>query len=183
MSQVALVGACLHLLACREGPGNATGMSELDQTTDSNHEVKDLSRQFGNPSEITFEVRCPATVEITAETRFQFVTDGSIGSLMPSAERRQENYIEFTVSDLAFRGERRRAFIVAANGKSSQVFPLSVPTTPQARDWTIWRRPAYTETSDAAWTFMHDLKDHSRSTNVPANCFELRYRVAEAERQ
>jgi hypothetical protein len=58
---------------------------------------------------------------------------------------------------------------------------LPLPEQPKPTGWTAWKKPDYLEKSDAMWTFMHDLKEHDRSTNIPADCFELRYKIERRE--
>ena len=90
------------------------------------------------------------------------------------------DFVVFADSCLIFDGHKRRAMVVTITGQPSQVFRLTIPGTPTPADWTKWQRPDYLEKSDAMWTFMHDLKKHDRSTNVPSDSFELRFDVADA---
>jgi len=131
--------------------------------------------------ELLYELRVPKTVKIDQSTRFYLATDvGCSKSALLGAKRREEgDLVIFSESELVFDSERRRAVIVNTDGQPWQVFRLKIPHRPKPADWTAWQRPDYVEKTDAAWTFMHDLKEHDRSTNVPPDSFELRFKITE----
>ena len=132
--------------------------------------------------ELFYELRVRKSLKLDGLTKFDMVTDHSAsGTRLRGTKQREEGeFIVYSHSCLVEAGERRRAMIVAPDsGSPSQVFRLTVPRRPKPTDWTKWQRPDYIEKSDAFLTFMHDLKKHDRSTNLPPDCLELRYRVAE----
>ena len=128
-----------------------------------------------------YELRVPKTARVEPLTSFDVVTDSdSSGTRLRLTKRREEGaFIVFADSCLLFAGDKRRAMVVKTDGEPSQVFRLPLALKPELADWTKWQRPDYTEKTDASWTFMHDLKKHDRSTNVPPDCFELRFKVTE----
>ncbi len=128
-----------------------------------------------------YELRAPKTLKFDPLTSFELVTEeDASGTRLRLTKRREEgDFVVFADSCLIFEGHTRRAMIVTVAGQPSQVFRLTIPSTPKPADWTKWQRPDYTEKSDAMWTFMHDLKKHDRSTNVPPNAFELRFKITE----
>jgi hypothetical protein len=44
-------------------------------------------------------------------------------------------------------------------------------------DFSAWQRPNYIGGKDTDWDIMYNQKVHIISTNIPADCFELRYKV------
>jgi hypothetical protein len=142
-----------------------------------------LHAAAGDPHMLFYELRGPKSLKLDGLTKFDMVTDHSASGtrLRLTKQREEGEFIVYSVSCLLEPGERRRAIIVSPDSgvDPSQVFRLTIPRTPKKADWTKWQRPDYVEKSDAFWTFMHDLKKHDRSTNLPPTCLELRYRVAE----
>jgi len=135
----------------------------------------------GDTYEFFYELRVPKTVKIDASTRFYLATDSGCSKFgaLGRKPREEGEFVIFAESGLLFDHDRRRAVIVGTDGQPSQVFRLKMPRRPKPADWTGWQRPDYVEKTDAAWTFMHNLKEHDRSTNVPPNSFELRFKLAE----
>ncbi|HMJ89070.1 MAG TPA: hypothetical protein VK530_04605 [Candidatus Acidoferrum sp.] len=133
--------------------------------------------------EFFYEVRVAKSLTLDASTAIELVTDqGSSGTRLKFMKQREEDgFNVYAQSTLLHRGQRRRALVVDLdNGtKPSQVFVLTIPRTPTPSDWSKWRSPDYIEKSDASWSFMHDLKKHDRSTNVPPDSLEIRYRITE----
>jgi hypothetical protein len=65
-----------------------------------------------------------------------------------------------------------------SQGCTAQVFRLSIPQSPEPTGWSQWQRPNYLELGAAGWTFfVPDSKAKNRSTNIPSDCFQLRYRI------
>ncbi|HVM63042.1 MAG TPA: hypothetical protein VMV72_19440 [Verrucomicrobiae bacterium] len=73
--------------------------------------------------------------------------------------------------------DARRALIVGEGPGPSQVFYLPLPRNPKARDWSQWRRPDCLAAGDVGWSVIHNQRANGVSTNVPPDCFELRYKV------
>jgi hypothetical protein len=71
--------------------------------------------------------------------------------------------------------DNRRALIIGTS--PAQVFLLSFPSNPKAGDWSQWRRPDFLATGDVGWAFIYNQNPHGVSTNIPANAFELRYKI------
>ena|SRR5688572_10433921 len=132
---------------------------------------------------LSYEIRAPKSVNLDGSTAFDLVTEhGMSGTrLRLTRHRVEDGFHIYAESCLIDGSERRRAIVVRPESEQEprQVFVLTIPRTPKPADWTKWQRPDYLEKSDATWSFMHDLKKHDRSTNIPPNCLEVRYKVTE----
>jgi hypothetical protein len=73
--------------------------------------------------------------------------------------------------------DSRRAIIICDYRTPEQFFPLSVPRNPKVQDWSQWQRPDFLAKGDAGWAFMYNQKMQGIITNVPSDCFELRYKI------
>jgi hypothetical protein len=73
--------------------------------------------------------------------------------------------------------ESRRALIIDDYSTPAQVFRLSLPRNPKARDWSQWQRPDFLAKGDVGWAFIYNQKIQGVMTNVPSDCFELRYKI------
>jgi hypothetical protein len=135
----------------------------------------------GDTFKLFYELRAPKTLKFDPLTSFDVITEeDASGTRLRLTKRSEEGgFVVFADSCLIFDGHKRRAMVVKIDGQPSQVFRLTIPGTPKPADWTKWQRPDYLEKTDAMWTFMHDLKKHDRSTNVPPDSFELRFRITE----
>src|ERR1035441_10376065 len=128
------------------------------------------------------EVRYSKSAPFDTNTDLEFVTDTtSEGGLLHQAKENDDD--DFRIFQNSFNllaRERRRSIIIYTHSlpknQPDQVFLLSMPRKPKAMDWTIWRHPDYVATN-ADWNFIRGYKSANRSTNIPANSFELRYRV------
>jgi hypothetical protein len=131
-----------------------------------------------------YELRAPKSLKFEGLTRFDVVSENSSESFQLWSItnefycRVDGDFVVFTNSAIISSGEKRRGLVVTTDGKPMQVFRLTIPRNPKPIDWTKWQRPDYTETTDAVWTFMHDLKGNDRSTNIPPDSFELRFKIA-----
>ena len=48
--------------------------------------------------------------------------------------------------------------------------------------WSQWQKPDYIENSKyVSSNFMDDVKSPDRSTNIPPDCFEVRYKIENAK--
>jgi hypothetical protein len=73
--------------------------------------------------------------------------------------------------------DSRRALSIDDFANPAQVFLLSLPRNPKARDWSQWQRPDFLATGDFGWAFIYNRKIQVVTTNPPPDCFELRYKV------
>ncbi len=134
--------------------------------------------------EIFYEMRAPKTAKLDGDAHFELVTDqGSSGIPLHLADKREEgDSVVYYATSILAPSERRRAVMFRPIRSPAQVFVLAIPSPPKAVDWTDWQCPVYVEQSiDASWSFMHDLKQHQRSTNLPPDCLEVRYRITNYE--
>ena len=132
---------------------------------------------------LSYEIRAPKSVTLDGLTAFDLVTDqGSSGTRLRLTKHREEDgFNVYSDSCLVDSSEDRRAIVVTFENEKEpkQVFVLKIPRIPKPTDWTKWQRPDYLEKSNAGWTFMHNLTKHDRSTNIPANALEVRYKITE----
>lgn len=129
--------------------------------------------------QLLYEVRGPKSQKFDPLTKFDVVTDRSAsGTRLQFAKRSEEGgYVVFAKSTLVFSGEKRRALVIGTESGSTVIFLLKVPSDPKIGDWSEWQKPDYLGDEDAVWAFMHDQKKAVRSKAIPADCFEIRYRV------
>ena len=64
--------------------------------------------------------------------------------------------------------ESRRALIIADYTTPAQVFRLSLPRNPKARDWSQWQRPDFLAKGDVGWAFIYNQTIKGVTTNVPS---------------
>jgi hypothetical protein len=128
------------------------------------------------------EVRYSKLVPFDTNTDLEFVTDATSegGLLRRTKENGDDNFRVFQKSFNLLPRERRRSIIIHTHSlpknQPDQVFLLSMARKPKAIDWTNWRHPDYVETN-ADWNFIRGYKSTDRSTNIPPNSFELRYKI------
>jgi len=141
-----------------------------------------LTAFAGEKRVLHIEIRSAKTVGYDADTYVAFATDETIElDTLSTAERREDNqYIVFRKTYGLLSADRRHATIVYVNRKPNnqpeEVFLLSIPHKPKPIDWTDWQHPDYVETN-AVSNFRFSYTPPDRSTNVPPNSFELRYKI------
>jgi hypothetical protein len=129
------------------------------------------------------EIRCPKGIEIGSTNDvysgfFVFATDFKISGTPFNLSKQREDG-EFKVFEHSYNllsRDHRRAIIVIPWNHEDQVFQLPVPRKLKPIDWTNWQRANYVETN-AISNFRFDYKPADRSTNIPPNSFELRYKI------
>lgn len=82
-----------------------------------------------------------------------------------------DDFLLFTEPD------NRRAIIINDFSTRQQVFRLSLPHKPKVQDWSQWVRPDFLATGDVGWAFIYSRKIQGVTTNIPSDCFELRYKI------
>jgi hypothetical protein len=128
------------------------------------------------------ELRIPTRVQTNAQMSIELTTEThSDGTRLRFAKERSDG--EFRVFQHSFLlfSDRRRALVV--DDEPSQVFVLSIARNPKPADWTEWRYPDYLAKGGAGWDFMHDQNKHARSTNLPPDCFQFRYKIEKMKNQ
>ena len=127
-----------------------------------------------------FELRVPkgATNDPSMSVELATEEGSSATDLVDTKQREEEGFRVFQHSFLLFEN-KRRALIVGP--QPCQVFQLSIPEHPKPKDWTEWRRPDYLAKGDAGWDFIYNQNKQSRSTNLPANCFQVRYKIEQTK--
>jgi hypothetical protein len=133
-------------------------------------------------SVLRVEIRFQKTAVYDTNTYLAFGTDNKIEfDPLSSAEQREDG--EFKVLQKRYNllpKDHRYAVITYINRKPrnwpDQVFLLSLPLKQKPMDWTNWQHPNYVETN-AVSNFRFNYTPPDRSTNVPPNSFELRYKV------
>jgi hypothetical protein len=128
------------------------------------------------------EVRFPKSAQFDTNANLEFVTDTTAEDdlLIRKKQQDDDSFRIFQQSFNLLARERRRAIVIYTHtlpkNQPEQVFLLSISRKPKPIDWTNWRRADYIETN-AGWNFIREYKSADRSTNVPPNSFELRYRI------
>jgi len=73
--------------------------------------------------------------------------------------------------------DNRRALIIDDFSTPQQVFRLTLPREPKMQEWSLWQHPDFLARGDVGWAFIYNQKIQGVITNIPADSFELRYRV------
>ncbi|MDB6026439.1 MAG: hypothetical protein JWM68_2662 [Verrucomicrobiales bacterium] len=176
-----------YVVAYVENRGKLTPEQEQLKYAATGHPIKALAETGSQSREnqnLRVELRLPKAVPFDEGRAVEFVTsEGVVSSPIKSLKRREEqSFVILSASFLSF-GESRHAVMVRTSPSApTQVFQLP-KTSLKPSDWTAWGKPNYVETSDAAWTFMTDYKNAERSTTLPSNCFEMRYKVEPAKKK
>ena len=142
------------------------------------------SALYADEKDILFEIRAPKTVEFSHATFFFVGERTSQTGPLNAAALRQEgttNIFEKTVILSTLYKEHRYAVMIMPKGGRkgvSQIFRLPLHQNAQPSEWSQWQRPNYVENSnDAMSNFMDNQESPDRSTNIPSDCFEVRYKV------
>ena len=128
------------------------------------------------------EVRCQATNEIISSTDkysvLDFATESTIdgGPLSLTKQRRDGEFKVFQQSYDLLSKDRRRAIIVSPWNQVDQLFLLPISPKPKPTGWTTWQRPNCVE-KNADGNFNDGYTPPDRSTNIPSNSFEMRYKI------
>ena len=131
---------------------------------------------------LNIEIRSSKPQEYDSNTCLAFATDSTIKftSLNRIQKHKNGEIKLFQDSYELVAGNSRRAIIIYINCKTNkqpdQVFSLIMPRKPKPMDWTGWQNPNFVETN-AVSNFRFDYAPINRSTNFPANSFELRYKI------
>jgi hypothetical protein len=176
-----------YVLAFVENRGKLNEKEQSLKYSSAGHPLKAMAelKESSEPRQshhLTFELRAPKKLEFDPDTKIELVTDESASStpLNRIKKRMETEYIVLNDSWLISPASRYALMVKPKSGRAS-VFKLPLPEQPKPTEWTAWKKPDYLEKSDAMWTFMHDLKEHDRSTSIPADCFELRYKIERRE--
>jgi hypothetical protein len=127
------------------------------------------------------EIRCPKAIEIKSNTGvysgLNFRTDHTTeGTPLSLTKQREDGDFRVFQQSYKLKSERARAVIVTPWNQIDQVFVLSLPLKLKQSDWTNWQHADYVETN-AVSNFRFAYIPPDRSTNIPPNSFEMRYRV------
>jgi len=129
-----------------------------------------------------FELRAPIALNVETNTRLSLASySGEDGTplwdckLTTNETFRVYYHDGFVLSKEPVKG---RTFIIAAwPAGTNQVFRLPIPRSPKPQDWSQWQRPDFLATGDVGWSIIYDQKINNLSTNIPPDCFELRYKI------
>lgn len=144
---------------------------------------------FAADMKILVEVRAPKTVEFSHAT-VEFVGEHTAqSSPFVQIKRTEEGttnvFHESFVIYTSLYKERRFAVIIhldASPKSMAQVFPLPTGKPKATIEWSKWQKPSYIENSkDASSNVMDDVKSPDRSTNIPPDCFEVRYKIEDSK--
>jgi hypothetical protein len=176
-----------YVVAYVEKRGNLTDREKALKFSREGHAIKEMANLKSDGVELkcyefTYELRVPTNVFVEPLTKISVVTEQHMSGTNArlTKQRREGIHLVLQGSTLLY-AEKRRAVVVQPEKQSAQVFTLVLPTELTPADWSNWRKPDYVELSDAHWTFMHDIKDAKRSTNVPPGSFEMRYKIEKSQ--
>jgi hypothetical protein len=135
---------------------------------------------------LVFQLRIPKTAGFSPDTRVEFVTQKGADAtdLRYVKAEKVGDALVFQREWLVFAQSRpRRAILVGPPPKkgekltTTQVFSLAIPAVPAPCDWSKWQKPDSFEQGPASWNFMYNQKPLNRTTKIPPDAFELRYKV------
>ena len=128
---------------------------------------------------LNYEVRVPGSIETPLIAWFEVVTPQSIASKpAQSVSNHLDGQCMVYSSDDLIYVEGKRFLVVKRSIAPSQVFELQIPRHPYPMSWTQWQKPDYLDSSkDPSWNVYYGVPDDNYSTNIPANCFQIRYSV------
>jgi len=136
---------------------------------------------------IRFELRVPIAVDCT-HAGVELVGEHTSQSCpllqtKQTVDGKTNIFQHFFTIDNSYRG-RGIALMVwpdASPCSTSEVFVLPITYNQKAMDWSKWHRPDFTENfKNARNNFMEGVTSPDRSTNVPPNTFELRYKIEDS---
>ena len=147
------------------------------------------STMFAADKQILVEIRAPKAVEIGDASIDFFGEHTSAGLPLKQIKQPADgttNFFQHPFMIYTSYKERRFGIIVwsdASSNRVAQVFPLPIGQNPKpTTEWSRWQRPDYIEKSKLAEdTYIYDVKSADRSTNIPPNCFEIRYKIENAK--
>lgn len=131
------------------------------------------------PMKVEVQVRSPASVSVDPATQLAFRRERTIdGILISATDSSLTNDFHVFRHSFEWRpDDQPKALVVyLSRASTNQVFFLSIPLNAQAWDWTNWRYPDYLETN-AVSNLRFNYVPPDRTTNVPPNSFQLRYRI------
>ena len=137
---------------------------------------------------LTFELRISQTSNLSVtNTRVSLVAgDGEDSTFLWACKQTNDaDHLVFQRHFLIFQDDSpKRGLIIQALPEPAQVFRLAFERKLKPTDWTPWQGPSYLEKGDAGATFfLPDNRAKNRSTHVPPNCFELRYKISNRNKQ
>ena len=140
------------------------------------------------PYEFIYELRVQKSLNVDRMTNIDLVTDTCAHATRIFGAMRHEegDYAIFSgrfFSSLIYNSDKRRALIVTPYNHTqsiSQVFLIEKTFYLKTTDWSQWKKPDYIEKSNAFMTFMYKIKDYDRSTNIPKDCFEMRFKITKS---
>ena len=137
--------------------------------------------QVARPKTIEFQLKLPVTESVAPGLRMAFHHQHSIGfERLPAASTNQDahSYLFQKAFDLDITDPPKGLVVYRNRGSNDQVFLLWIPINSKAGDWTNWRYPNYAETN-ASSNLSNDYVPPERTTNIPPNSFQMRYRLVD----
>ena len=131
------------------------------------------------PTKVEVQLRVSESVWVDPKTKLAFRRDHTIeGDLISRSDSSLTNgYRLFRkFFELETRDQSKALVIDLGHASTNQVFLLSIALKPKPTDWTNWRYPDYLETN-AVSNLRFKYVPPDRTTNVPPDSFQLRYRI------
>ena len=128
---------------------------------------------------LTYEIRVPASNPLASDTKVDVVTSDNASGARIFNCNAATNFgsIIYEGSTLIFRNKNRRLIVAPPSG-SAQVFVINHPALPRPAPWSAWLKPVYMDSSSMPWwNAMNEQGRECRTTNIPANCVQMRFKV------
>ncbi len=134
-----------------------------------------------NSYNCTIELRVSESAEIDPLTRtyhFHNQSASAYGNWLPKAPIRQENGFKvFEVSFSIYVPHERHGLVLEPGFHPAQLFRLSLPEPLKTNGWSDWKSPDCIEMTNTAAAYRRDLDAGCHSTSLPANHYEVRYKI------
>lgn len=131
--------------------------------------------------DLDYEVRFPMS-RPNDITWVEVATTADIQStpVKPSMGKPAGEFWTYAEAKLIFDGYGHYAIVAERSTHPGEVFVLPFVKSPKAMDWTEWRDPDYADSAEHGRTsmnFMYDGPAGAHSSMLPADHFQVRYRV------
>ena len=127
---------------------------------------------------LVFQVRFPKA-RINQYRSYEVITDRCMqsGPIPWSTLQEKDDHLVFEYRFYIY-AEQHRFVTIERPQKETLVFSLDHPVNPVSCDWNEWQQPAYAlKNKMESFALLHGKEPRSKTTDLPANLPELRFRV------
>ena len=134
----------------------------------------------GTAYELKYEVRRTLSQPIPFDGSLECITqDAMNGSHLKRSKRTTRSGYTVLEHGALIYEDVRRAVVIKPGGELAQVFVLPIPFMPKPSDWSEWRKSDYADATPAPeLRFMHGGQPKTDILPVPANFFEMRFKLS-----